>query len=335
MKKKTNCRNMAAADQPRGVFDSGVGGLTVVRELARRLPHESILYFGDTLRCPYGPRPLDQIRGFARQITAWLTGQDVKLIVVACNSATAAALETIQREAPVPVIGVIEPGARAAVKATFTRRVGVIGTTATIDSDVYNRAIRSLDAGITTFSAATPRFVEMVEQGLHLDRNPIEDIMAQASAIYLRPAFQQIARDYLDPLRRCSIDTLVLGCTHYPLLTPLISQIMGSNVRIISSAEETARDVAETLERRDQLAAADVVPRYRFASTAEDVDDFARLGSAILARPLQQPDHVSILELERAQAAFDAAKQLDCTSTDPESYPAESAKESDEHVTTN
>ncbi|MDR2197001.1 MAG: glutamate racemase [Coriobacteriales bacterium] len=295
----------AFATRPIGVFDSGVGGLTVVRAIARRLPHESILYLGDTLRCPYGPRPLDEIRAFARHISAWLVAQGVKLIVIACNSATAAGLTTVQREAPVPVIGVIEPGAHAAVQATLSRRVGVIGTTATIDSDVYNQAIRSLDAGITTFSTATPRFVEMVEQGLRLGRGPIEDAMAQTSAIYLRPAFQQIARDYLDPLRRCDIDTLVLGCTHYPLLTPLISQIMGSGVQLISSAEETAHDVAQALGRRGQLAPDTGVPRYRFATTAKDVTDFARLGSAILAHPVEAPWQVTTTELEEALAIFE------------------------------
>jgi glutamate racemase len=293
------------ATRPIGVFDSGVGGLTVAREIARHMPHESILYFGDTLRCPYGPRSLEEIRSFARQISCWLARQGVKLIVIACNSATAAGLETVQRESAVPVIGVVEPGARAAVQATFVRRIGVIGTAATIESDVYARAIRSLDAGITTFSVATPRFVEMVEQGLRLDRNPFEDIMAQASAIYIRPAFLEIARDYLNPLKRCGIDTLVLGCTHYPLLAPLISQVMGSDVRIISSAEETARDVAQTLERRGQLASAAATPHHRFVTTALDAEEFATLGSAILARRVATPLSVTIAELE------DVLKRLD------------------------
>jgi glutamate racemase len=284
-----------------------VGGLTVAREIARRLPNESILYFGDTLRCPYGPRTLEEIRHFARQISCWLAGQGVKLIVIACNSATAAGLETVQQESDVPVIGVVEPGARAAVQATITRRVGVIGTTATIDSGIYSRAIRSLDTGITTFSVATPRFVEMVEQGLRLDRNPFEDIMAQASSIYIRPAFLEIARDYLGSLKRCKIDTLVLGCTHYPLLTPLIAQVVGSEVRIISSAEETARDVAQMLERRGQLAPANTQPAYRFVTTAPDVEDFAALGTAILARQIATPHSVGIDELEGTLRAFELA----------------------------
>jgi glutamate racemase len=296
------------ATQPIGVFDSGVGGLTVAREIARFLPHESILYFGDTLRCPYGPRSLPEIKGFARQIACWLASQGVKLIVIACNSATAAGLETVQQESAVPVIGVVEPGARAAVQATTARRVGVIGTAATIASNIYARAIRGLDTGITTFSVATPRFVEIVEQGLRLDRNPVEDVMAQTSSIYIRPAFLEIARDYLNPLKQCKIDTLVLGCTHYPLLTPLISQVVGQDVRIISSAEETARDVRETLERRGQLAPANTTPNHRFVTTASSVEEFAALGSAILARPIKTPEAVSLADLEDNLRRFEAAK---------------------------
>jgi glutamate racemase len=300
MQNADSIENSDIATRPIGVFDSGVGGLTVAREIARRLPRESILYFGDTLRCPYGPRSLEEIRSFARQISCWLAERGVKLTVIACNSAAAAGLETVQRESAVPVIGVVEPGARAAVQATLVRRVGVIGTVATIESDVYTRAIRSLDAGITTFSVATPRFVEIVEQGLRLDRNPFEDIMAQTSAIYIRPAFLEIARDYLHPLQRCGIDTLVLGCTHYPLLAPLISQVMGADVRIISSAEETAYDVAQTLERRGQLAPEGVAPQHRFVTTAADADEFAALGAAILARSISMPLSVTTAELEKA-----------------------------------
>ncbi len=285
---------------PIGIFDSGVGGLTVAREIANKLPNESIFYFGDTLRCPYGPRPLAEVRTFARQISAWLSKQRIKLLVIGCNSATAAGLEAVQRELDVPVIGVIEPGARAAVKATTARCVGVIGTVATIESGAYSQAIRSLDAGITVFSSATPRFVEMVEEGLRLDRNPFEDIMAQASSIYIRPAFQEIARDYLDPLKRCQIDTLVLGCTHFPLLTPLISSIIGSDIQIISSAEETARDVAETLARRGHAAEMGHEPVYRFATTATDLEEFSALGSAIFGRPIRDSQQVSIQELEKA-----------------------------------
>ena len=290
-------------DLPIGIFDSGVGGFTVARKIADRLPHESILYFGDTLRCPYGPRSLEEVKAFALQISHWLVKQKVKLIVVACNSATAAGLEAIQRAMDVPVIGVIEPGARAAVRVTTARRIGVIGTIATIESGAYTRAIRSLDAGITVFSAATPRFVEIVEQGLRLDRNPFETLAAQTSSIYIRPAFQEIARDYLDPIKRCKIDTLVLGCTHYPLLTSLVRSVLGPDISIISSAEETARDVAEFLSRRRQLASETNMPRYRFATTALEPDDFMVLGSAIFHHAIND-DNLTVVMLEELEDAF-------------------------------
>jgi len=302
-------KNSTINARPIGVFDSGIGGLTVAREIASRLPAESILYFGDTLRCPYGPRSLDEIRLFALQISRWLAKQEVKLIVIACNSATAAGLDVIQQESAAPVIGVVEPGARAAVQATTARRVGVIGTVATIESDIYSRAIRSLDAGITTFSVATPRFVEMVEQGLRLDNNPIEDIVASVAPIFIRPAFHQIARDYLDPIKQCKVDTLVLGCTHYPLLTPLISQVMGPDVRIISSAEETAKDVAETLERRGQLAAEGTTPRHSFVTTTHNLDEFAALGTAVFGAPITAPRTVALSELEESGASASITKE--------------------------
>jgi len=288
----TQCAELAI-----GVFDSGIGGLTVAREIATCLPQESLLYFGDTLRCPYGPRPLEEVEGFALQISQWLVNQEVKLIVIACNSATAAGLEMIQRSVQVPVIGVIEPGARAAVQATTSRRVGVIGTIATIESGAYTRAIRSLDAGITVFSAATPRFVEIVEQGMRLDRNPIEDIMAQTDSLYIRPAFSEIARNYLDPLKRCSIDSLVLGCTHYPLLMPLIRSIMGPDMQIISSAQETALEVVSTLERRGQLAPPHCTPQHRFVTTAQNPEDFTQLGGAIFGSKLEEVETIKIEEL--------------------------------------
>ena len=267
---------------PIGVFDSGLGGLTVAREIARALPHESILYFGDTARCPYGPRDLGEVRRFVLEIGSWLTQRGVKLIVVACNTATAAGLALAQRAFDVPVIGVVEPGARAAVMATVNRRVGVIGTVGTIESGAYSRAVRALDAGVTVFSAATPRFVDIVEEGLRLGPGPLESWLSETTEVFIRPSFHEIARDYLDPLKRSGIDTLVLGCTHFPLLSAAIQQVVGPGVRLISSAEETAREVAETLERRGQLAD-DEIPRYEFATTG-DADEFARLGARVLRR---------------------------------------------------
>ena len=206
---------------PIGVFDSGFGGLTVAREIAKVLPDESIVYVGDSARCPYGPRSLSEVDGFVQQIASWLVGRGVKLIVIACNTATAAGLAHAQQTLPIPVIGVVEPGARAAAHATRNKRVGVIATKATVESDAYTKAIRHIDAGITVFSTATPRFVEIAEQGIRMAEGPIENYTSLASKVYIRPAFQEIAKDYLEPLRRCEIDTLVLGCTHFPLLKAL------------------------------------------------------------------------------------------------------------------
>ena len=166
---------------PTGVFDSGFGGLTVARGIEEALPHESITYLGDSARCPYGPRSLSEVDGFVQQIGGWLVERGVKLIVIACNTATAAGLAHAQKTFPVPVIGVVEPGARAAVHATKSRRVGVIATKATVDSNAYTDAIRHIDAGITVFSTATPRFVEIAEQGIRMAEGPIENYTSLAS----------------------------------------------------------------------------------------------------------------------------------------------------------
>jgi len=289
---------------PIGVFDSGIGGLTVAREIARQLPHESLLYFGDTLRCPYGPRPLAQIRGFAHQIAHWLDVQGVKLIVIACNSATAAGLESIQQELDVPVIGVVEPGARAAAQSTLLRRVGVIGTEATIESGIYEREIHRFDAGIITFSKATPRFVDMVEQGLLLDNGFLDDSEVMAPSIDVPFSQMDIAYDYLNPLRMNGVDTLVLGCTHYPLLRPLISQVMGADIRIISSAEETARDVAEILGRKDQLAGEGDVVTHRLVTTAHDTQRFLVLANRILSQPVTNLTRVTLGDLEGSSSTL-------------------------------
>jgi glutamate racemase len=276
-----------------GIFDSGLGGLTVAREIARALPEENLVYLGDTARCPYGPRDRAEVRRFVLEIGSWLVGQSVKLLVVACNTATAAGLALAQRAFPVPVIGVIEPGARGAVMATNNRRVGVIGTVGTIDSGAYARAVRSLDAGVTVFSVATPRFVEIAEEGLRLDAGPVEAILADSADVFVRPSFYEIARDYLDPLKRNGIDTLVLGCTHYPLLSASIQQVVGARVALISSAAETAHEVAETLSRKGQLAAAGNCSRHRFATTG-DTEEFARLGARVFGASLGEVEAVSL-----------------------------------------
>ena len=299
---------------PIGVFDSGLGGLTVAREIARALPHESILYLGDTARCPYGPRDLAEVRRFVLEIGSWLTHRGVKLIVVACNTATAAGLALAQRAFDVPVIGVVEPGARAAVMATVNRRVGVIGTVGTIESGAYSRAVRALDAGVTVFSAATPRFVDIVEEGLRRGPGPLETWMSETAEVFIRPSFFEIGRDYLDPLKRSGIDTLVLGCTHFPLLSASIQQVVGPSVRLISSAEETAREVAETLERRGQLIG-EAEPQYRFATTG-DPEEFARLGARVLRRPIGDVEAVTLDTLTALPAQDLLALMLDPTLTE-------------------
>ncbi len=270
---------------PIGIFDSGLGGLTVAREIARALPDESFVYFGDTARCPYGPRDLDEVRRFVLEIGTWLERRRVKLIVIACNTGTAAGLALAQQAFTVPVIGVVEPGARAAVMATLNRRVGVIATVGTVESGAYSTAIRGIDAGVTVFSAATPRFVDIVEEGLRRDAGAVEGLLAEMTDVFVRPSFHEIARDYLDPLKRSGVDTLVLGCTHFPLLSAAIGQAMGPRVSLISSAEETAREVAETLGRREQLAEPGSSAAYAFATTG-DVAEFERLGSRVFGRPI-------------------------------------------------
>jgi glutamate racemase len=238
---------LEGANLPIGVFDSGIGGLSVVRELATRLPGESLLYFGDTARLPYGPKSPRTIRHYAAEAAHFLLGEGVKMIVVACNTASAHALEMLRRHAPVPVVGVIEAGARAAHHATATGRVGVIGTDGTIASGAYDRAVRALRPQVEVFAQPCPMFVPLVEEGLSE-----------------HAAAELIAREYLTPLAEMEIDTLVLGCTHYPLLRPLIERVLGPGVRLIDSGEEAALEVAETLERHGLLAEGSPAPTRRF-----------------------------------------------------------------------
>lgn len=281
-------------NKPIGIFDSGFGGLTVARAIHERLPQESLIFFGDTERCPYGTRDLREVRGFVRQICTWLSKKDVKMIVIACNTATAAGLALAQMEFDVPVVGVVEPGARGAVRMTRNRKVGVIATQATVDSAIYADTIRTLDAGVTVYSSAAPRFVEIVEDGLRKSNSPIERLTAEASDVYLRPAFQEIARDYLDPIKKASVDTLVLGCTHYPVLEPLIQQAVGENVSIISSSDETAKEVVETLTYRGHLCDGSIPPHNSFNTTGRDLDEFRQIGGHIFGEPIEDLSYVDI-----------------------------------------
>jgi glutamate racemase len=251
-------------DAPIGIFDSGVGGLTVARAVLDQLPHEPVLYVGDTARGPYGPRPIAQVRAFALEVMDHLVDQGVKLLVIACNSATAAVLHDARERYDVPVVEVIRPAVRRAVAATRTARVGVIGTRATIASHAYDDAFAAAPH-ITLTSRACPRFVEFVERG---------DVHS--------PELFAAAEDYLAPVRAAGVDTLVLGCTHYPLLTAVISYVVGDEVTLVSSAEETAKDVYRGLAtaelfRPDELPP----PRHRFLATG-DPAPFQRLGRRFL-----------------------------------------------------
>ena len=268
-------------DNPIGVFDSGVGGLTVVHEIIKQLPLENIIYFGDTARVPYGPRPPTQVKEFAFEIINFLVRRDVKLVVIACNTATAAGLEEVQAAFGVPIVGVIEPGARGAVQATRNRRIGVIGTAGTINSGAYTKAIRALDTGVTVYSASCPKFVEIVEKGMISDAN------------FLRPKTYNLAKAYLTPLLRAGIDSLILGCTHYPLLKDLLGKVAGGEVVLISSAEETALEVKAILERRGQLRQGPEPPVYRFAATL-DTNQFALLGSRFLGRKITEVEPIDL-----------------------------------------
>ena len=254
---------------PIGVFDSGLGGLTVAHAIMRQLPAESLIYFGDTARVPYGPKSPDTVRRYSREISAFLIEQGVKAIVVACNTATAHALPTLRDELDVPVIGVVEPGARAAVRATRTGHIGVIGTAGTIRSQAYDRAIRAENPEVRVTTLACPLFVPMVEEGW-IDHE----------------ATHLIAEEYLAPFVKDPIDTLVLGCTHYPLLKPVIGEIVGRSVRLIDSAEETALDARRMLAAND-LTAADREGAYRFIAS-DDPQQFLTLGRRFLGSAIER-----------------------------------------------
>lgn len=260
------------------MFDSGFGGLTVARALIDLLPHEDLVYLGDTGRYPYGPRDLGEVRDFAIQITDHLVStQDVKMVIVACNTAAAAALDELQARHPaIPVLGVIEPGVRSLVAATRNGNVGVIGTVGTIGSGAYQRAVADADADVKLTCAACPGFVEFVERG-----------DTESDQVYV------LAERLLAPLVDAQIDTLLLGCTHYPFLARTISDVMGRDVVLVSSADETAFSVRRVLETSDVAHAnvADHDAVHRFASSG-DVEVFRDLGSRLLGPELAHAESV-------------------------------------------
>ncbi len=257
-------------NSPIGVFDSGFGGLTVAKTLREKLPHENIIFFGDSGRCPYGPRDLEEVKCFSLQITRWLNSLGCKLIVIACNTATAAGLAACQQTVKVPVVGVVMPGARAAVEATFSRKVGVIGTVGTIANGAYLRAITSLDSGVKVLSLSTPGLVELVENEL---------IQEYIEALDVR---QARVMDELSPLIGSDVDTIVLGCTHYPLLYTEIKACFDDSMTLVNSSEETARDVLEILERRGELSDSKEIGQLRFVTSGQDIELRNRIASRIM-----------------------------------------------------
>mgnify|MGYP003096401275 FL=1 len=264
---------------PIGVFDSGVGGLTVAREIMRQIPNERIVYFGDTARVPYGSKSKDNIIKFSRQIIRFLQTENVKAIVIACNTASALALDEMQQEFDLPILGVVKPGAKVAVETTANKRIGLIGTEANIRSGVYTRYIKSLDDEAKVFEKACPLFVPLVEEGwLH------DDITLQ------------VASRYLEELKEKDIDTLIMGCTHYPLIRSTIRKVMGDKVNLVNPAYETAKKKKNLLERDNLANKCDVdspSSMYRFyVSDAEE--KFKLFANSILPFDITMTKQINI-----------------------------------------
>ena len=261
--------------RPIGVFDSGIGGLTVVRALMRHLPHENLIYFGDTARVPYGPKSAQVVREYALQDTDELLKHDVKFIIIACNTVSAVALDVVQKRAKVPVLGVILPGAEAAVRATKKNRLGVIGTVGTVLSNAYTNAIRQMNPNIHVFSQACPLFVPLAEEGWTS-----------------HPATELVAKEYLFPLTLEKIDTLILGCTHYPLLKDVIDSVLHKSVTLIDSGEATALSAVQLLEERGLRNQSVLKPNMQFF-VSDIPHKFAEVGERFLGQKLGKIQRVS------------------------------------------
>ena len=256
--------------RPIGIFDSGMGGLTVVKEMLRLLPAEQLVYFGDTARVPYGPKSVDTIIRFSIENILFLLKHRVKMVVIACNTASSVALATVEDSFRVPIIGVIEPGVKEALRRTKSNRVGVIGTRTTVKSNTYARLLKEMRPGVTVAAQSCPLFVPLVEEG------------------WLRhPLTRAIAAEYLSPLKSANVDTLILGCTHYPLLRPVIQQVMGPRVCLIDSARQVAQQTKELLQHHGMSAAS--LPRNASAVrffVSDEPDNFAAVGRRFLGFPL-------------------------------------------------
>ena len=259
---------MTSQDSAIGVFDSGIGGLTVLHEIIEALPKENTVYLGDTARAPYGTKSADTVRRYSFENCEFLVERHVKLVVVACNTSTAIALDQLKAKLPVPVIGVIEPGVRSAIKNTRSNKVGVIGTEATIQSGAYTRALKAANPEIEVYSRACPLFVPLVEEGW--TDNEVVEMAAKA---------------YLGSLKQSGIDTLILGCTHYPLLKKAIRKFMGSGVRLVDSAEETAKEV-ESILRKKAIARKTGKAAHSFFVT-DAPDRFIKVGRRFLGEKVE------------------------------------------------
>jgi len=270
--------------RPVGVFDSGMGGLTVLHECLVTMPHEDFVYLGDAARLPYGPRSRAELRRFSREIAGYLEAAGVKMIVVACNSASSAALPDLQAQLEVPVLGVLTPEAHAAVQATRNRRVGLLATQATVASGRYEELIRTLDAGVGVTAVACPRLVELIEGDDPYGAETLEAV-----------------REYAAPVRRAEADTVILGCTHYPLIRPILQRVFGRDVTLVFSAEETAREVAETLARKAWENDGAREGGVRFLTTGSP-ESFRATGARFLQLPIAEVERVAVAELERAAA---------------------------------
>src|SRR3954468_8683239 len=270
--------------RPIGVFDSGAGGLTVLHECLVTMPHEDFVYLGDGARLPYGPRPLDETRRFAHEIAGWLEAQGVKVVVAACTTAPSAALPELQERLRVPTIGVLTPEAHAAVLATRNRRIGLMATQGTVAARRYEQLVRTLDAGVRLTAVACPRLVPLIESPEPFGAETVEAV-----------------RGYAAPLKQAAVDTVILGCTHYPLIRQIFQRVFGRDVTLVFSAEETAREAAETLARKGVENDPEREGSYRFLTTG-DPEQFREMGGRFLQLPIERVEQVTPAELERAAA---------------------------------
>ena len=265
---------------PIGIFDSGVGGLTVAREVIRQLPAEKVVYFGDTARVPYGSKSKETVTKYSRQIIRFLKTKDVKAIVIACNTASAYALQEISEEIEIPIIGVVIPGANVAALTTKNKRVGIIGTEGTINSKIYSSVIDGLVSGITVIGKACPLFVPLVEEGM------VED-----------PVTTEIAGRYLGELKEKDIDTLILGCTHYPLIRKTVGDIMGDKITMVNPAYETAKELKKLLEQKKLLSHEEEVDRGAHEFYVSDAaDKFKKFADTILKFEIANVEKINIEE---------------------------------------